>query len=74
MTSRDAFRLYRDKTRDKPAYERVYFFHAHIYYNIDDAGEVAKMDALHKTLQGSFSQDDHYEVHTLQVLHLIEIT
>lgn len=68
MTSREAFRLYRESTLDKPPHERVYFFHAHIYYNSDDAVEVAKMKALLETLQSTLSKDDHYEIHTLQVI------
>ncbi|CAL8468988.1 g8529 [Coccomyxa elongata] len=67
MTTREALRSYRQKTQDKPPHERVYFFHAHIYYDADDTDEVAKMKTLHETLQNDFSSDDHIEIHKLQV-------
>lgn len=70
MTTREALRSYRENTRDKPPYERVYFFHAHIYYDADDTNEVAKMKILHESLRNDFSSDDHVEVHKLQVLQL----
>ncbi len=69
MTTREALRSYREKTQDKSPHERVYFFHAHIYYDADDTDEVAKMNILLETLQNDFSRDDHVELHKLQVLH-----
>ena len=71
MTSREALRLYREKTQDKAPHERVYFFHAHIYYDSDDADETAKMESLMKTLQSTLSKDDHFEIHTLQVIYVM---
>lgn len=74
MTTKEALRSYREKTQDKPPYERVYFFHAHIYYDADDTDEVAKMKILHETLQNDFSSDYHVEIHKLQVFRLPTFT
>lgn len=67
MTSRDALHAYREKTADKHPHERVYFFHAHIYYDSSSQEETSKMHALVKALQQHTSEDDHVEIHTLQV-------
>ena len=48
------------------AHVRVFFFHAHIYYD-PEGPQKEKMLALHKNLQKDFKDDPNVEVHTLQV-------
>ena len=67
MTSREALHSYREKTKDRAAYERIYFFHAHIYYDVSSADGTSKMQDIMKSLQHDFDSDDHVEIHTLQV-------
>ena len=66
MTSREHLRQYRQSTEGKPAHERVFFFHAHIYYDASIAEEAEKMLQLQQRLQQDFSGDDHVAVHALQ--------
>ena len=67
MTSREALRSYRERTNDRAAHERVYFFHAHIYYDSSSVEETSKMRDVMKSLHHHFDSDDHVEIHTLQV-------
>ena len=67
MTSREALHSYRERTKGRAAHERVYFFHAHIYYDGSSADEKSKMQDVMKSLHHNFDSDDHVEIHTLQV-------
>ena len=67
MTSREELHQYRQSTEGKPAHERVYFFHAHIYYDSSNPEETEKMLNLRQRLQQDFASDNHVAVHRLQV-------
>ena len=67
MTSREALHAWREKTAGQAPHARVYFFHAHIYYDSARQEEKAKMHTLIKEIQDEFAADDHVDVHTLQV-------
>ena len=67
MTSREQLHEYRQSTEGKPAHERVYFFHAHIYYDSSNTEETEKMLKLRQRLRHDFASDDHVDVHRLQV-------
>ena len=66
MTTRESLHKYRESTLGEEAHVRVFFFHAHIYYD-PDGPQKEKMLALHKKLQDDFKDDPNVEVHTLQV-------
>ena len=67
MTSRQALHEYLEAHKGEPVETRVYFFHAHIYYDHTDPGEAALMAALKSKLQAHFEHDDDVEIHTLMV-------
>ena len=67
MTTREALHTYREKTAGKAPHERVYFFHAHIYYDSQSKDETTRMHEVKAKLEQQYSGDDHVEVHTLQV-------
>ncbi len=67
MTTREALQTYREKTAGRAPHERVYFFHAHIYYDSQSKDETTKMHEVQARLEQQYSGDDHVEVHTLQV-------
>ena len=66
MTTRESLHRYRESTEGEEAHVRVFFFHAHIYYD-PEGPQKEKMLALHKNLQKDFKDDPNVEVHTLQV-------
>ena len=66
MTSKEHLHEYRQSTEGKPAHERVYFFHAHIYYDASIPEEKEKMLKLQQRLQQDFSGDKHVSVHARQ--------
>ena len=68
MTTREALHKYRESTTGEEAHVRVFFFHAHIYYD-PEGPQKAQMLALHKKLQEDFKTDPDVEVHTLQARH-----
>jgi len=67
MTTREALHTYREKTVGRAPHERVYFFHAHIYYYSESKDETNKMHEVKARLEQHYSGDNHVEVHTLQV-------
>ena len=67
MTTREALHTYREKTVGRAPHERVYFFHAHIYYYSESKDETNKMHEVKARLEQQYSGDNHVEVHTLQV-------
>ena len=66
MTSREELHQYRQSTEGKSAHERVYFFHAHVYYDSSNPEEIEKMMKLRQKLQQDFASDEHVDVHALQ--------
>ena len=66
MTSKEHLHEYRQSTEGKPAHERVYFFHAHIYYDVSIPEEKEKMLKLQQRLQQDFSGDEHVSIHARQ--------
>ena len=65
MITREALHKYRKSTTGEEPHVRVFFFHAHIYYD-PEGPQKAQMLALHKRLQEDFKEDPDVEVHTLQ--------
>ena len=65
MTTREDLHKYRESTLGEEAHVRVFFFHAHIYYE-PDGPRKSKMLALYKKLQEDFMDDPDVEIHTLQ--------
>lgn len=67
MTCKEALHAWREKTAGQAPHARVYFFHAHIYYDSARQEEKLKMHTIIKEMQDEFAADDHVGVHTLQV-------
>ena len=66
MTTREALHAHLAAHKEAPVYERVYFFHAHIYYDQSDPGEAAKMAALDPQLRKHFEAHEHVKVQDLK--------
>lgn len=65
MTTKEDLHKYRESTLGEEPHVRVFFFHAHIYYE-PDGPQKSQMLALHKKLLEDFKDDPDVEVHTLQ--------